>query len=521
MLQLWTIALVGVMALYEAFPGAGGPHGFSAALFATALLPFLVIIAMVQLVCRASARALDVRGDVRGVAWADRTVQLSQPLAVGAFAVAVLGLGLIGQIRALLPGVPLVDHALAILPPLAVFVGNWWAMYPIEQRLGEAAVIGTLDAGQAVYARPTRVQYVVARIRHDLLLILVPLMLISVWSRGADLVISSALARGAWPALMEPGTRSLVQAGAQMAGVVLVLALAPAVMRRVWDTVRLGDGPLRDELMAMCRAAGVRVREILVWRTHHVVVNGAAMGLIPRFRYILLTDALLEKLPRRELHAVMAHEIGHVRHRHIPWLIAGVIASSGLITTAAMVGLWTADRVLGLFVPGFGGHEGPTPVWQMWWFGASNAAAAALGLVAALAMFGVISRRFEWQADAFASQTLSVEAGSAVVTLEAAAAMQSALQTVADLGHMPVHRRSFRHGSILSRQRRLQRLIGTAVGRAPIDRTARRIKVATAIGLAVVVCVSVVDAMGWAGGDPAAADAGGVQGRSAGVEGQP
>ncbi|MBY0263453.1 MAG: hypothetical protein K2Q20_13995, partial [Phycisphaerales bacterium] len=85
------------MALHEAFPGASGPHTFSAALFATALLPFFVIIAMVQLVCRASSRALDIRGDVRGVAWADRTVQLSQPLAVGAFAVAVLGLGLIGQ----------------------------------------------------------------------------------------------------------------------------------------------------------------------------------------------------------------------------------------------------------------------------------------------------------------------------------------------------------------------------------------------------------------------------------------
>lgn len=521
MLQLWTIALVGVMALYEALPSADGPHVVSAALLASALFPFFVIIAMVQLVCRASVRALDVRGDLRSVSWADRTVQLSQPLAVGAFAVAVLGLGLIGQIRALLPGVPLVDHSLAILPPLAVFVSNWWAMYPIERRMGDAMMIRALDAGQPVYAPPTRGQYVIARVRHDLLLILVPLVLISVWSRGVDLVISSAWAGVAWPALREPGTRSLVQAATQMAGVVLVLALAPAVMRRVWDTVRLGDGPLRDELLAMCRAAGVRVREILVWRTHHVVVNGAAMGLIPRFRYILLTDALLEKLPRRELHAVMAHEIGHVKHRHIPWLIAGVIASSGLITTAAMLGLWAADRAIGAVVPGFAAHEEPTPVWQLWWFGASNAVAAALGLVAALATFGIISRRFEWQADAFATQALSAETGSAVVTPEAAAAMQSALQTVADLGHMPVHRQSFRHGSILSRQRRLQRLIGTAVGRAPIDRTAGRIKLATALGLAVVVCISVVDAMGWAGDDPAAAAAGGVGGRSAGVETQP
>ena len=495
MLQLWTIALVGVMALYEALPGPTAPPVFSIWMLALSLAPFLVIMAMVRLVCRASVRALDARGDVSAIAWADRTVRLSQPLAVGAFAAAVLGLGLIGQLRAILPGVPLLDYALAILPPLSVFINNWAAMYPIERRLSDASMMRALDDAQAVYAPPTRGQYVLSRVRHELLLILVPLVLIGVWSRGVDLAIGSAWMVRAWPGAGDPGTRSLVQSAAQMAGVVLVLALAPAVMRRVWDTVRLGEGALRDELLAMCRGAGVRVREILVWRTHHVVVNAAAMGLVPRFRYILLTDGLLERLPRSQLHAVMAHEIGHVKHRHIPWLIMGVVASGGLITALAMLGLWGMDLALGTLVPGFASTEHAPPAWRSLWLGASNIAAAVLGLGAALGIFGCISRRFEWQADAFAAQRLSVEGGADVVTSAAAGAMQGALQTVAELGHVPTGRFSFRHGSILTRQRRLQRLVGTSVQRAPIDQTSGRIKVATALGLAVVVAMSVLDAL--------------------------
>jgi len=172
----------------------------------------------------------------------------------------------------------------------------------------------------------------------------------------------------------------------------------------------------------------------------------------------------------------------------------GVVASGGLITALAMLGLWGMDLALGTLVPGFASTEHAPPAWRSLWLGASNIAAAVLGLGAALGIFGCISRRFEWQADAFAAQRLSVEGGADVVTSAAAGAMQGALQTVAELGHVPTGRFSFRHGSILTRQRRLQRLVGTSVQRAPIDQTSGRIKVATALGLAVVVAMSVLDA---------------------------
>jgi hypothetical protein len=41
------------------------------------------------------------------------------------------------------------------------------------------------------------------------------------------------------------------------------------------------------------------------------------MGIVPRFRYILVTDSLMDILTMDELKAVLAHEMGHARHRHL------------------------------------------------------------------------------------------------------------------------------------------------------------------------------------------------------------
>lgn len=61
-----------------------------------------------------------------------------------------------------------------------------------------------------------------------------------------------------------------------------VMAVSPLLMRFVWDAVPLGPGRLRDRLMAICERAGVRVRGLLVWRTHGTMLNGVAMGLATR-----------------------------------------------------------------------------------------------------------------------------------------------------------------------------------------------------------------------------------------------
>ena len=47
------------------------------------------------------------------------------------------------------------------------------------------------------------------------------------------------------------------------------------------------------------------------------MITAGIMGLVRKFRYILVTKALLHYLSPEELDAVIAHEIGHVKKYHL------------------------------------------------------------------------------------------------------------------------------------------------------------------------------------------------------------
>jgi STE24 endopeptidase len=198
------------------------------------------------------------------------------------------------------------------------------------------------------------------------------------------------------------------------------------------------------------------------------------MGIAGPLRYVLLTDALLESLSGEQVEAVMAHELGHIRRRHMAWL--GVSGLAAILLASAGVG-WAA--------------------WVLPWPALRSEAAQSVlflaGLPLAILWIGFVSRRFEWQADAFAVQHLSGArpgAGAVAVSPDAVVAMSGALEMVARLNHIPRHRFSFRHGSIAARQRRLRGLLGRAADRLPIDRQARVLKVVS--GLAFVGAVLLV-----------------------------
>jgi STE24 endopeptidase len=248
-------------------------------------------------------------------------------------------------------------------------------------------------------------------------------------------------------------------------------------MRYVWRTRRLEDGELRRDLLELCAAHRVRVRELLVWDTHGVLVNGAVMGVAGAMRFVLLSDGLLGGLTRDEVEAVAAHEVGHVRRRHIPWL-AGAVVSSLVLAGAG------ADRAA-LAITGHRVQEGP------WLLAIGAAMLVAGGLVLSL-----VNRRLDLEGEAFAAQHLSGARpgdGDVEVTPAAAGAMEGALAAVARLNHIPAEAPSFRHGSIASRRRRLRALVGRRADRLPIDRTAARIKAAIALGVVATVVLVALD----------------------------
>jgi Zn-dependent protease with chaperone function len=212
------------------------------------------------------------------------------------------------------------------------------------------------------------------------------------------------------------------------------------------------------------------------------MLNGAVMGLLGRLRYVLLTDALLERLPEDQVEAVMAHEVGHVRRKHVPWLAGGLLASIGV--PMAAVDLWVR----------FSGRGHVTTAQEV----ALQLGLVGVSLLAGLMLFGWISRRFEWQADAFSAQHLSGhrtdqqgDARPVVISATAVGSMAGALEAVASLNHMPRRKFSWRHGSIQRRIDNLRDLVGRPARGLRIDRTVGWIKLATAVGLAGLIAVTV------------------------------
>jgi Zn-dependent protease with chaperone function len=427
------------------------------------------IWALAQLLIWRQGKRLN-RGQYRALERADRILTFSRVLGFLLHAFAVVGLGWLEAVRDGVGNLVLLDELLAAAPYLAMVVMGWWSMAPLERALREAVLVRKLDRGEPVHPIPSRAGFVLGAARHQLAMVLAPLLLIMTWREVVELAARRGLLPG-W----------LPLDALDFGGVIVAMVLMPLLLRRLWDTVALGPGPLRDSLVEMCRAHGVRVRELLLWRTHGMMMNGAVMGLIGPARYVMLTDALVDTLPPDQLRAVMAHELGHIRRWHMPWLFAAAGLSFGIGVVGAGLGVGLLER----YRPGLPDSE------------AGQVLTLVLGLLAAVVAFGFVSRRFEWQADAFAVQHLSGHRprrpgpAGVVVTPEAVRAMSGALEAVAVLNHIPRERFGWRHGSIAARQRRLERLVGRRADRLRADREALVVKLVTGAALAAVVVVSV------------------------------
>ncbi len=113
-----------------------------------------------------------------------------------------------------------------------------------------------------------------------------------------------------------------------------VVMFFPPLVRRLWGCKKIPEGPLRDHLIEFCAKQNF-TSEYYFWPLFEGrVLTAGVMGVLPGFRYILITPALIETMSLEELDAVMAHEIGHVKRRHLlffVFLIGGFSLLAGLL----------------------------------------------------------------------------------------------------------------------------------------------------------------------------------------------
>jgi heat shock protein HtpX len=119
--------------------------------------------------------------------------------------------------------------------------------------------------------------------------------------------------------------------------------------------------------------------------------NAFATGRNPANAVVCVTAGIVRLLPPRELEGVIAHELAHVKHRH---MLVGTIAATmaGAIATIASIAKW------GMIFGGIGGRDdrGQNPFAML--------IMVIVAPIAAMIVQMAISRQNEYQADATAAR---------------------------------------------------------------------------------------------------------------------
>jgi len=194
----------------------------------------------------------------------------------------------------------------------------------------------------------------------------------------------------------------------------LVLVLYPTVIAPLFNKFEpLADGDLAARIGALLARTGFSSRGVFVMDGSRRSAHGNAYFTgLGRAKRIVFFDTLLQRLQPREIEAVLAHELGHFKRRHIAKRL-GFSFLASLLFLAALG--WLAGK--SWFYQGLG----VTPALD----GSHNGVALVLFMLVVPVFTFVlapvasrISRRHEFEADAFAvAHTSGDDLASALVKL--------------------------------------------------------------------------------------------------------
>ena len=204
---------------------------------------------------------------------------------------------------------------------------------------------------------------------------------------------------------------------------------------------------LEEEIRALMEKAGLRVDKVFQVdaskRSRH---SNAYFSGIGRVKRIVLFDTLLESMSPREILAVLAHEVGHWKKKHVlKRIILTEIVALGAIFLAYKLLAWEG-------LPGLIGLEQ----------GSFYVRLIILGFLGSLLMFPLtpalsfLSRKHEWQADRFACKLTGrpLDLADALIKLSK--------ENLANLHPHPLYAVFYySHPPVVERVRRLQKQEGS------------------------------------------------------------
>ena len=296
------------------------------------LFSCLATVAMLviwSLLCHFGARVIarQVRGDglnpLTGARWIEKQLEAFRWLSLAAVVLCLWGFGL----SPVLDTLPLLAdsmflQAIVLLAPGLIMVAATWSA---EHDYG--VCMKYCDRGLSGYMRA-----IVSAFRGGLAWLVVPVVLLLGF---VDLIGLLPISRDA---------AGLVAVGF---AVIAIPTAIPKMMRHLFPTASVNDetGAWIENIMS---AAGVGGMKILRWDTGGSAYNAVVAGFMRRFRTLLVSDRLLDELPREQIAMVLLHEAAHLRRYHLPlrmlavlpaWIIGTVVSKMlGDVSWAVIVG---------------------------------------------------------------------------------------------------------------------------------------------------------------------------------------
>jgi len=234
----------------------------------------------------------------------------------------------------------------------------------------------------------------------------------------------------------------------------ILLVLAPSLIMPLFNKFSpLPQGSLRERLLNLGTRTGFSARNIQVMdgskRSRHSNAFFTGFG---RWRKIVLFDTLVQQLSEPELEAVLAHEIGHYKKRHIPKML---LFSAFSLLFAFYAIHWLSQQRTFVEAFGFDLQQGIVPVLLLF--------ALLSGIVTFWfsPLLHFWSRRYEYQADRYAAEVMG-ESGSL-----AGALRKLNEKNLSNLTPHPAYSRFYySHPTLTERERALQTFMETQHGAA-------------------------------------------------------
>ncbi len=168
----------------------------------------------------------------------------------------------------------------------------------------------------------------------------------------------------------------------------------PYLTRFIFRGYELQDDRLVRSVRILMANTGMDITAESLYAIKGRTANAMVSGLFRKARYIFFTDKLLERMDEEEILAVFAHELAHIRHRHLPKMLLASI-------------LWICVYQIVLYLIDFNSYYDALDESMKFW--ASGLMGGVNVWLIMLLVLLPLSRRNEYEADATAAEWVGTE----------------------------------------------------------------------------------------------------------------